>query len=326
MLDELLGYPELFQSLRDAGRATLANESTSECRRKLSASYNSDFSRWRTAIESLNCGEPTSRHWKEAVVQAANDSLSPEDQQQNREALRILMPWRKGPFNLGGVCIDTEWRSDLKWDRIAACVDWRDQTVLDVGCGNGYFGWRMLGAGARFVLGLDPFVLYVMQHAAIRKFMGRAPNYVIPVGDEVLTKPMRHFDIVMSLGVLYHRSSPIDHLVALGRALRPGGQLILETLTISDENLTTLVPADRYAKMRNVWFVPSVAMLVRWLDRCGYRDIQHVDTTRTTKDEQRATDWMTYESLSDFLDPTDPTKTIEGYPAPARTTMIAHRD
>jgi len=125
--------------------------------------------------------------------------------------------------------------------------------------------------------------------------------------------------------VLYHRTSPIDHLLALSRAMKPGGQLILETLIIDDPQETTLVPIDRYAKMRNVWFIPSLLMLRRWMDRCGYKHIQHIDTTATTSTEQRRTDWMNYESLVDYLDPSDSRKTIEGHPAPLRAIITARR-
>ena len=36
-----------------------------------------------------------------------------------RDQLQTLQPWRKGPFSLFGVHIDTEWRSDWKWSRVA---------------------------------------------------------------------------------------------------------------------------------------------------------------------------------------------------------------
>jgi len=47
-----------------------------------------------------------------------------------------------------------------------------------------------------------------------------------------------------------------------------------------------------------------------------------VDVSPTTPDEQRTTDWMTFHSLKDFLDPDDPTRTIEGYPGPIRATLV----
>nr|WP_169730591.1 DUF1698 domain-containing protein [Carnimonas nigrificans] len=43
-------------------------------------------------------------------------------------------------------------------------------------------------------------------------------------------------------------------------------------------------------------------------------------------DEQRSTEWMTFQSLKDFLDPEDQHKTIEGYPAPRRALLVATRE
>ena len=45
----------------------------------------------------------------------------------------------------------------------------------------------------------------------------------------------------------------------------------------------------------------------------------------TSTDEQRRTDWMINESLSDYLDPDDPALTVEGYPAPKRAVLIARK-
>jgi tRNA (mo5U34)-methyltransferase len=112
-------------------------------------------------------------------------------------------------------------------------------------------------------------------------------------------------------------------LYELRSFLRPGGELVLETLVIEGDEGMTLMPEGRYAKMRNVWFIPSVDTMQRWLERCGYNNIRCVDINTTSLKEQRRTDWMTFESLGDFLDPEDRTKTIEGYPAPVRATFIA---
>ena len=57
----------------------------------------------------------------------------------------------------------------------------------------------------------------------------------------------------------------------------------------------------------------------------GLLDVNCVDVTATTTREQRLTEWMQFQSLADFLDPHDPTKTIEGYPAPLRAIFIARR-
>lgn len=239
--------------------------------------------------------------------------------------LKELHPWRKGPFDLHGVFIDTEWRSDWKWKRVSPHLsDLSGRTVLDVGCGNGYHCWRMAGAGAELVIGIDPTQLFVAQFNAIRKYLGTGyPVHLLPLGIEDVPQNLRGFDTVLSMGVLYHRRSPIDHIMELKGCLRPGGELVLETLVIDGGANTALVPQGRYAKMRNVWFIPTPDTLVSWLERCGFHSVKVADVSVTSVEEQRSTEWMHFESLRDYLAPEDPTLTIEGYPAPKRVTIIA---
>ncbi|MDH5183283.1 MAG: tRNA 5-methoxyuridine(34)/uridine 5-oxyacetic acid(34) synthase CmoB [Gammaproteobacteria bacterium] len=245
--------------------------------------------------------------------------------EQTRELLQQLCPWRKGPYKLHGIHIDTEWRSDWKWQRVAPHLsNLQGRRILDVGCGSGYHAWRMAGAGAELVIGIDPSILFAMQFAAIKHFIGDDyPIYMLPLGIEQVPAKMRAFDTVFSMGVLYHRRSPIDHLVELRDCLRAGGELVLETLVIEGQIGESLMPEERYAKMRNVWFIPTIATLELWLRRCGYRDIRVVDVSRTSFDEQRRTGWMQFESLQDFLDEQNPELTVEGYPAPLRATIVA---
>lgn len=254
--------------------------------------------------------------------------VSDGQQQRIRGLLQQLMPWRKGPFNLHGVHIDTEWRSDLKWQRVAPHIgDLTGQHVLDVGCGSGYHLWRMLEHGAAQVWGVDPGQLFMAQFLAVRGFMPaelQARAHLFPLGVEDLPE-LNAFDTVFSMGVLYHRRSPIDFLTQLKAQLRQGGQLVLETLVVEGSEQTVLVPGQTYAKMRNVWFIPSTQALLHWLDRCGFRNARVVDENVTTLEEQRATEWMNGQSLADFLDPQDPSLTIEGYPAPRRAVIIAER-
>lgn len=243
-----------------------------------------------------------------------------------REQLMGLHPWRKGPLSLGGVRIDTEWRSDLKWNRVAPHVDIRGHRVLDIGSGNGYFGLRMLGAGARFVIGIDPTVLFVMQYLACRHFAGDIGNYVLPLGVEELPGGPAGVDTVFTMGVLYHRKDPARHLARIFSLLRDGGTLVLETLVLPHgEERNLLVPDGRYARMRNVWAVPGTDRLLDWIRGAGFSEPRLVDVTRTTPQEQRSTAWMTFESLEQALDPSDPSRTVEGLPAPVRAIVIARR-
>ena len=239
--------------------------------------------------------------------------------------LMELHPWRKGPFNLFGVHINTEWRSDLKWTRLKNHIDLKDKLVLDVGCGNGYYLFRMLGAGAKSAVGVDPSLLSVVQFHAVNRYAKTNRAAVLPLGSDDVPADCGCFDTLFSMGLLYHRRQPKEHLQQLHGFLKPGGQAVLETLVLDTMGEELLVPKGRYAKMRNVWAIVSLALLKNWLTESGFENVQVIDITQTTRNEQRKTDWMTFESLDDFLDPTDATKTIEGHPAPVRAILTAQR-
>lgn len=244
--------------------------------------------------------------------------------ERSRELLLRLAPWRKGPFSLNGIEIDAEWRSDMKWNRIKDAIEpLHGRNVLDVGCGNGYYALQMRNAGAASVLGIDPTPLYIVQFLAVSRFIDARGIFVLPLRLVDLPGDSRAFDTVFSMGVLYHQRSPIDHLQQLKAALRPGGQLVLETLFIPGNESYACTPADRYAKMRNVWLLPTVAELETWIRRSGFRSVQIVDESITTPDEQRSTEWMRFESLAEALDPESPDRTVEGWPAPRRVAAVA---
>lgn len=287
---------------------------------KLSGHSHGDLPRWLEALEGLPPGLP-------GVDLTGNEpSLGTvaENPAELRETLMKLHPWRKGPLRLGGTRVDAEWRSDWKWDRIRPNINLTGQRVLDIGCGNGYFGVRMLEAGAGLVVGIDPTLLFVMQWLACRHLSGDIANYVLPLGIEELPADPVAFDTVFSMGVLYHRKDPSHHLERIHSMLRPGGTMVLETLVLPEEQRQDiLVPQERYARMRNVWAVPGTGLLQDWVRKAGFRKIDLVDTTRTPIEEQRSTTWMKFESLAESLDPENSTKTVEGHPAPIRAVIIA---
>jgi tRNA (mo5U34)-methyltransferase len=241
------------------------------------------------------------------------------------DVLSMFLPWRKGPFQVGKTLVDTEWRSDWKWQRISRHIEpLEGKRVLDIGCGNGYHLFRMLGAGADLALGIDPTILFNYQFSLLQRLSQPNRAYLLPLRSEHLPQ-FGGFDTVFSLGVLYHRRSPIEHLKELLSFAKPGGELVLETLIVEGDQNTLLIPRDRYAKMANVWFIPSTSMLELMLRRAGFVDVKTVDVNVTSIEEQRATRWMKFQSLEDYLDPTDNTKTVEGYPAPARAVLVARK-
>lgn len=283
-----------------------------------------DMGRWLRALKKLPTEKPDLINIQDEVSVAYQNGIENGERKRIESLLRIMQPWRKGPFNIHDIQIDTEWRSDWKWDRVLPHISpLKNRTVLDVGCNNGYHMWRMLGEGAQLAVGIDPSSLFLIQFEAIKRLMGMDNRaYLLPLGIEQLPE-LKAFDTVFSMGVLYHRRSPLDHIIQLKNQLRKDGELVLETIVIDGDENDVLVPTDRYAQMHNVYFFPSAKALKVWLEKCGFVDVRIVDQCDTTTDEQRSTDWMTNNSLPDYLDPDDPSKTIEGYPAPKRAILVA---
>ena len=256
-----------------------------------------DFDALTACLDELGLG-----HWNEALVPVLHDRLTGKthgdwarwnaaiaalpaargDTERLRDLLMELHPWRKGHLQLDDVRIDTEWRSDWKWSRLSDAIEPLDgRAVLDVGSGNGYYALEMRKAGAAVVIGVDPTLLFAMQFLAINVFARDDGVFILPCRLEE-TPPAHHaFDTTFSMGVLYHQRDHQAHLRDLGATLRPGGQLVLETLFLPGENVHAATPPARYARMRNVWSLPTVPQLVRWLEEAGYRVIEK----RITRDE-----------------------------------------
>jgi len=254
---------------------------------------------------------------------ASNFDWTDETKREAHDTLHKLVPWRKGPFDISGVEIDTEWRSDLKWQRLENAISpLRDRRILDVGCGNGYYALRMRGAGARLVIGIDPTLLFVIQFAALTHFMQDEPVHVLPLRLHELPESGPLFDTTFSMGVLYHQRDPVEHLIQLKQTLRKNGELVLESLIIPGDTSELMIPEGRYARMRNVWHLPTIRRLEEWLGEAGFSDIRVIDQTVTTTDEQRTTQWMPFESLQEALDPSDSSQTVEGLPAPLRVVLV----
>jgi len=323
-----IDYSPLLDKIKDTELEPWLAALPMQLEEKLYNCNHGDLPAWEAVLELLPSLKPEAVDLSaDAIKIGCGGQLDDEAQAQLKNNLKVLMPWRKGPFDLFGLHIDTEWHSDWKWDRLEKSLSpLEGRRILDVGCGNGYHLWRMAAHNPELVLGVDPGLKYVYQFEVMRRFVKKVREndntFLLPFGIEDVPQ-LKAFDTVFSMGVFYHRKSPIDHLFELRDCLRSGGELVLETLIIDGKNGEVLLPDDRYAQMRNVWFLPSVPTLESWMKRCGYKNIRVVDESITTIEEQRQTEWMNFHSLEQYLDPDDHSKTIEGYPAPKRVVIMA---
>ena len=281
--------------------------------------------RYKSLVESLPDFVPSKIDLGGNHVLVGDESDIPMDGKKDlHEKLAQLSPWRKGPFNLFGVDIDTEWQSWMKWDRLLPHLPkLAGRRILDIGSSNGYYMFRMAAENPLLVLGLEPQSSFYYQYLAVQKFLRQENVFCLPIPHDQLPGMEQYFDLVFCMGVLYHRKSPIEMLKSIHDSLKKGGQIVLENLVLDTRENLCLFPKDRYGKMRNVFFIPDLLAMESWLARAGFTHIQCVDVAKTSCEEQRKTDWIQTESLVDFLDPDDPDKTIEGYPAPVRAVFIA---
>lgn len=238
--------------------------------------------------------------------------------------LRYFIPWKKGPFTLFGKQIDSEWNSYLKWQRIKPYIgDLSGKRVADIGCHNGYFMLRMIPNNPEVVIGFDPVPKLFYNFKMLQKFIRSSKVFFEPLGVEAFKYFKSFFDKILCLGLLYHRTDPIQTLRDIHGSLKKGGEIIVDSQGISGEGSYCLFPEKKYAGARGVWFVPTKDCLINWLRRARFKEITCFYEETLSPEEQRATPWAPVASLSDYLDVSQPSLTIEGHPAPKRFYLKA---
>jgi len=251
-------------------------------------------------------------------------NLTEEGAKQIEETARLMLPWRKGPFQINDLFIDSEWQSQIKYNLLEPHFDLKDKIVGDIGCNNGYYLFRMLSQEPKKLIGFDPSAIYYSQFQFIDHFIKSDIVYEL-LGVEHVEFYEHKFDVLFCLGVLYHRADPVGMLKSLFKGLNKGGELILDTFMIDGEAEVCLTPRERYSKIPNIYFVPTVNALKNWCYRAGFEKVEVLEIRKTDLNEQRKTEWINTQSLEDFLDPNDPNKTVEGYPAPKRVYIKAYK-
>ncbi len=233
-----------------------------------------------------------------------------------------LKPWRKGPFKIDELFIDSEWQSFFKYNLLKPYINIKGKVVGDIGCNNGYYMFRMLKENPAKIIGFDPSPLFKTQFDFINYFVKSDIVYEL-LGVEHLDIYDVKFDTIFCLGVLYHRSDPISTLKSLKKALNKDGELFLDTFMIDGDEEICLTPKQRYSKIPNIFFIPTINALKNWCFRAGFSAVEVLEIKKTNLDEQRKTNWIDGESLGEFLDEDNPELTVEGYPAPKRVYIKA---
>ena len=283
------------------------------------------FLRYRRPCEQLSayraaytdCGS-------DQVTIGRADEVDPPSRREIKEQLRSFMPWRKGPFSIFGVDVDAEWRSERKWNRLQDRLpDLKGKVVADIGCNNGYYMFRMVPFKPRLVLGFEPSVQHYYCFKALNAMAGFDNLDIDLLGVEHVALFPQSFDVIFLMGIIYHRISPIELLKDLFTALKPGGMLIIESQAIPGSEPIALFPERTYAKVPGTYFVPTGKALENWLLRSGFSQVELFCSHPMSSDEQRQTEWMKFESYLDYIDPDDPSLTVEGYPAPWRIFLSA---
>lgn len=244
-------------------------------------------------------------------------NISQSQIEQINDTAKSIMPWRKGPFKIGNLLIDSEWQSFIKFNLLAPHINIADKIVADVGCNNGYYMYRMLNFNPKKIVGFDPGLTPFFQFNFIDHFIKSGIKYEL-LGVEHLPFYENKFDVIFCLGVIYHRQDPIKMLKDIKLSLNPNGKAIIDTMYIDMDGDFALCPKNTYSKIPNIYFIPTISALKNWCERAKFKDFKIIATSITDSTEQRKSDWIFGQSLQDFLDPKNKNLTIEGYPAPKR--------
>ena len=282
-------------------------------------------------LESTNLTKNTEskNHTKEALSLYFHN-ISYNEFQTLQDLALDLKPWRKGPFCLYGAenntqfFIDSEWQSNKKMKLILQALDTigynlKDKVVLDVGCNNGYYMFDLALRGVKHISGIDPIAIFFLQFYFIHKLtnISHCTFRLLGVQDVIMLNAK--YDLILCLGVLYHRKEPLQTLKQLKSILAPNGILLLETLILQDKAATCLCPYPTYAKMPNVFYIFSPQALQNLALHAGFKSCEILSYSYTDNTEQRSTDFIDKKSLGDYL---TPTQTIEGYPPACRGIFV----
>ena len=180
----------------------------------------------------------------------------------------------------------------------------------------------MLGQGAEAILCLEPNLTHFSQFLAINHFIETNKIRMLPERLETLEMQQTYFDLIFSMGLLYHQRDPSMHLSSLRKRMANTGQLVIETIIVSDDYGDYLEPKGPYASMPNVHFLHTDKGFKALAEKEGLSVIQSSKEVQTTVDEQRKTRWMPFKSYESAIQADNKDLTVENFPAPKRKFYV----
>ena len=327
MFDQNIGYqpPDYLDCYGDKIERQAILEVRHERQGKL---FEPQTQRYREAVQAVLDIDSHYFYFSSSVVKVGQShELSFEQKKRFDQSLEVFCPWKKGPFELFGVEIDAEWRSDWKWQRILPQIkSLKNRKVADIGCHNGYFMFRMAHQEPDCVIGFGPDAKHFWNFQLIQNIVKQKNLAFELLGVEQIHFYPNFFDTIFCLGILYHHTDPVGLLRKMHKALAPQGEIVIDCQGIPGELPIALTPRKRYAKARGIWFLPTQSCLENWIARAGFREIHCFFAEPLSIKEQRRTPWAEVDSLQECLHPDNPKQTLEGYPAPWRYYVRARKD
>jgi 2-polyprenyl-3-methyl-5-hydroxy-6-metoxy-1,4-benzoquinol methylase len=104
---------------------------------------------------------------------------------------------------------------------ILEATDWRDKTVLDIGCGTGHTAVVIARAGAKHVTGIDYAPTAIEQARELHQHPGLTFK---EMGAADWTEPV---DVILSCGTLEHMDDPATELRRMTTLVGAGGEIIV---------------------------------------------------------------------------------------------------
>lgn len=183
----------------------------------------------------------------------------------------------------GGLVTPGPWNTPEILERLRLPESLTGQTVLDVGCWDGFYSFEAERRGAKRVLATDSFTWQRKSWGSkegfdlARRVLGsRVEDREIDVLD-LAPETVGVFDVVLFLGVLYHMKHP---MLALERVASVTGRLLIVETVIdllwAPGRALAFYPGAELGGDDSNWFGPTPAAVEAMLRAAGFARVERV--------------------------------------------------